>query len=69
MMKSANRSQELYEPLYEDFLKELEKQGLRLRAIWITDAAHQGQSGILNAANLGNDRTSLSSLILHLTLL
>ncbi|KAL7788781.1 Alpha/beta hydrolase family domain-containing protein [Trichoderma afarasin] len=46
---------ELYEPLYEEFLKDLEKQGLRLRAIWITDAAHQGQSGILNAANLGND--------------
>ncbi|RFU78300.1 hypothetical protein TARUN_3922 [Trichoderma arundinaceum] len=46
---------ELYEPLYEDFLKELEKQGLRLRAIWIADAAHQGQSGILNAASLGND--------------
>ncbi|PNP42127.1 hypothetical protein TGAMA5MH_05808 [Trichoderma gamsii] len=46
---------ELYEPLYEELLKELEKQGLRLRAIWIADAAHQGQSGILNAANLGND--------------
>jgi hypothetical protein len=48
--------QELYEPLYEELVKELEKQGLRLRAIWIADAAHQGQSGILNAANLGNDR-------------
>ncbi|KAL7924646.1 Alpha/beta hydrolase family domain-containing protein [Trichoderma austrokoningii] len=46
---------ELYEPLYEDLLAELHKQGLRLRAIWIADAAHQGQSGILNAANLGND--------------
>ncbi|KAM0461006.1 hypothetical protein ACHAO4_001804 [Trichoderma viride] len=46
---------ELYEPLYEELLKELEKQGLRLRAIWIADAAHQGQSGILNAAKLGND--------------
>ncbi|KAL6897022.1 Alpha/beta hydrolase family domain-containing protein [Trichoderma evansii] len=46
---------EIYEPLYEEFLKELEKQGLRLRAIWIADAAHQGQSGILNAAKLGND--------------
>ncbi|KAH6605658.1 hypothetical protein Trco_004811 [Trichoderma cornu-damae] len=46
---------EVYEPLYEDLLQELEKQGLRLRAIWIADAAHQGQSGILNAASLGND--------------
>ncbi|PTB44035.1 uncharacterized protein TrAFT101_002593 [Trichoderma asperellum] len=46
---------ELYEPLYEEFLKQLDKQGLRLRAIWIADAAHQGQSGILNAASLGND--------------
>ncbi|KAL7784966.1 Alpha/beta hydrolase family domain-containing protein [Trichoderma ceciliae] len=46
---------EIYEPLYEDLLQELEKQGLRLRAIWIADAAHQGQSGILNEANLGND--------------
>ncbi|KAK1248735.1 hypothetical protein MKX08_006955 [Trichoderma sp. CBMAI-0020] len=46
---------ELYEPLYEELLNELGKQGLRLRAIWIADAAHQGQSGILNAANLGND--------------
>ncbi|KAL6874957.1 alpha/beta-hydrolase [Trichoderma novae-zelandiae] len=59
---------ELYEPLYEDFVKELEKQGLRLRAIWIADAAHQGQSGILNEANLGNDPSWLDYArdILHL---
>ncbi|KAL7951865.1 Alpha/beta hydrolase family domain-containing protein [Trichoderma barbatum] len=59
---------ELYEPLYEEFLKELEKQDLRLRAIWIADAAHQGQSGVLNAANLGNDPNWLDYArdILHL---
>ncbi|UKZ76652.1 hypothetical protein TrVFT333_004360 [Trichoderma virens FT-333] len=59
---------ELYEPLYEEFLKELEKQGLRLRAIWIADTAHQGQSGVLNVANLGNDPNWLdySRDILHL---
>ncbi|KAL7938468.1 Alpha/beta hydrolase family domain-containing protein [Trichoderma chlorosporum] len=59
---------ELYEPLYEELYHELEKQGLRLRAIWIADAAHQGQSGILNAANLGNDPNWLDYArdILHL---
>ncbi|KAL7810165.1 alpha/beta-hydrolase [Trichoderma gracile] len=59
---------EIYEPLYEDLLQELQKQGLRLRSIIIADAAHQGQSGILNEANLGNDPSWLDYArdILHL---
>jgi pimeloyl-ACP methyl ester carboxylesterase len=46
---------ELYEPLYEDFYHEAKQRGIGIRAIWIADAAWQGQSAALNASNLGND--------------
>lgn len=46
---------ELYEPLWEDLVTELEKKGIRVRGIWIADVAWQGQSGILNEDKLGND--------------
>jgi hypothetical protein len=55
-------SQELYEPLWDELYKETKKQGLRIRSIWMADVAWQGQSGILNADKLGNDRTYLDSL-------
>ncbi|KIW19185.1 hypothetical protein PV08_03479 [Exophiala spinifera] len=46
---------EMYEPLFEDLYEELNKLGRQIRAIWIADIAHQGQSGILNEDALGND--------------
>ncbi|KAK0742442.1 Alpha/beta hydrolase family-domain-containing protein [Apiosordaria backusii] len=50
---------ELYEPLWEDLLHLLGQRGIKIRGIWIADVTHQGQSGILNEANLGNDRSLL----------
>lgn len=32
--------------------------GIRIRGIWIADAANQGQSGLINESILGNDRES-----------
>ncbi|KJZ78465.1 hypothetical protein HIM_01856 [Hirsutella minnesotensis 3608] len=46
---------ELYEPLWDDFYHEAAKLGIRIRAIWIADAAWQGRSGVLNQGKLGND--------------
>lgn len=48
--------QELYEPLWENLLAQAKKNGVRIRAIWMADAANQGGSGILNEQYLGNDR-------------
>ncbi|CAI4217513.1 unnamed protein product [Parascedosporium putredinis] len=47
---------ELYEPLWEDLHRESKNFGFRIRSIIICDAAWQGQSGLLNADKLGNDR-------------
>lgn len=46
---------ELYEPLWEDLYHHMKSQGLRIRCIYIADAAWQGQSGLLNRSKLGND--------------
>ncbi|KAG6151366.1 hypothetical protein E4U44_003162 [Claviceps purpurea] len=48
---------ELYEPLWDNLLEELNKHGVRIRAIWIADCAWQGRSGVLNQQKglLGND--------------
>lgn len=52
----------MYEPLWEDFYHEAQKHNIRIRSIIISDAAWQGQSGVLNKDSLGNDRESLLSL-------
>ena len=49
--------QELYEPLWDEILSRGASHGFKIRSIWIADVAHQGASGILNEALLGNDRT------------
>ena len=49
-------NQELYEPLWEDLYRESKSHGFRIRSIIIADAAWQGQSGIMNADVVGNDR-------------
>ncbi|KAK2731303.1 hypothetical protein FQN57_003458 [Myotisia sp. PD_48] len=46
---------ELYEPLWEELYARAKQHGVRIRSIWITDVAHQGQSGVLNESVLGND--------------
>jgi len=46
---------ELYEPLWDDLLKQSKKHGFRIRSIWIADVAHQGASGVINETKLGND--------------
>ncbi|KAI8654491.1 AB hydrolase-1 domain-containing protein [Fusarium keratoplasticum] len=65
------QSQELYEPLWEDLYHDAKSRNLRIRSIYIADAAWQGQSGVLNHDALGNDRKSASWLdhardILHI---
>ncbi|PLB35154.1 alpha/beta hydrolase [Aspergillus candidus] len=51
----AGFPKELYEPLWEAMLARSEKDGYRIRAIWIVDSAHQGASGVLNERIIGND--------------
>ena len=47
---------ELYEPLWDDLLKESEKAGYGIRSIWMADVANQGGSYVLNEEKTGNDR-------------
>jgi pimeloyl-ACP methyl ester carboxylesterase len=46
---------ELYEPLWDSLLEHSKKAGFRIRNIFISDVAHQGQSSVLNEQLLGND--------------
>ncbi|KAL1306776.1 hypothetical protein AAFC00_005437 [Neodothiora populina] len=46
---------ELYEPLWDELYAKLKANNIRIRSIWIADAAHQGQSGVINEKTLGND--------------
>ena len=46
---------ELYEPLWDDLLNQLETSGVAIKSIYIADVAHQASSGILNEDKLGND--------------
>ncbi|KAL2837925.1 Alpha/beta hydrolase family-domain-containing protein [Aspergillus pseudoustus] len=46
---------ELYEPLWEEIYARSKANGFRIRSIWMTDVAHQGQSGTINEDLLGND--------------
>ena len=46
---------EMYEPLWDDVLQQLQAKGRNVRGIWIADIASQGQSGIINEASLGPD--------------
>ncbi|ODA82394.1 hypothetical protein RJ55_00901 [Drechmeria coniospora] len=59
---------EVYEPLWDDFYHEARRRQLRIRGIWILDAAWQGQSGLLNEGRLGNDPSwfDLSRDIIHM---
>lgn len=47
---------ELYEPLWEDLLKQSKKAGYGIRSIWMADVANQGASYVLNEGKTGNDR-------------
>lgn len=49
---------ELYEPLWDELLREMNKRGLRIRSIWAADVAHQGASGVLNERKMGFDGRS-----------
>lgn len=55
----SDDGEELYEPLWEEILARSSENGFRIRSIWMADAAHQGQSGVLNEHALGNDRTNV----------
>ncbi|KAI5200180.1 hypothetical protein AUEXF2481DRAFT_84883 [Aureobasidium subglaciale EXF-2481] len=46
---------ELYEPLWDEMYSRLRASGIKIRSIWISDVAHQGQSSVLNEDKLGND--------------
>ncbi|KAH7411908.1 putative toxin biosynthesis protein [Phaeosphaeria sp. MPI-PUGE-AT-0046c] len=46
---------ELYEPLFEALYIRSKRLGFKIRSIWIADAVHQGESGMINEGKLGND--------------
>ncbi|KAJ5815016.1 hypothetical protein N7474_006793 [Penicillium riverlandense] len=46
---------ELYEPLWEEIHARSKASGFRIRSIWMTDVAQEGQSSVLNEDVLGND--------------
>lgn len=46
---------ELYEPHWEDLLQCCTEKRIGVKAIWMADMAHQGQSGMLNGSKLGDD--------------
>ena len=48
--------QELYEPLWEEIHASSKDAGFRIRSIWMSDVANQGESGVINENSLGNDR-------------
>ena len=48
--------QELYEPLWDDFLPRVRASGQDIKAIWTVDLVNQGVSGLLNRDLLGDDR-------------
>ncbi|KAK9468931.1 alpha/beta-hydrolase [Lipomyces arxii] len=45
---------ELYEPLFISLLEQLEKRGIKIRSILITDVVNQGESGVINENKLGD---------------
>ncbi|KAI5245960.1 hypothetical protein E4T42_06580 [Aureobasidium subglaciale] len=51
---------ELYEPLWDEMYSRMRASGIKIRSIWISDVAHQGQSSVLNEDKLGNDRADVS---------
>lgn len=59
---------ELYEPLWDELVRESAQRGFRIRGIWIADVVHQGFSSVLNEDKLGNDPAWLdhSRDLLHL---
>lgn len=58
---SSGFPKELYEPFWEDLLKQSEKAGYGIRSIWMADVANQGASYVLNETKIGNDRGSKHS--------
>lgn len=52
----THNRQELYEPFWDDLYERLKARNIRIRSIWIADVSFQGQSGVLNEHELGNDR-------------
>ncbi|OLL24569.1 Peroxisomal membrane protein LPX1 [Neolecta irregularis DAH-3] len=45
---------ELYEPFLDELLARSEHLGFKIRNVWAMDAAHQGESGVLNEYTLGD---------------
>ncbi|CZT20709.1 related to host-specific AK-toxin Akt2 [Ramularia collo-cygni] len=46
---------EIYEPMWEHLVKELERKGKKIRSLWVADPFNQGESGVLNEKVLGPD--------------
>jgi hypothetical protein len=53
--------------MFDDLYEKLRALGRRIRAIWIADLAHQGQSYIINEKVLGNDRMPTHHLRLRIS--
>ena len=48
-------TKELFEPLWDDLYRHLQRLGIGIHGVWIADQVHQGESSILNENKLGND--------------
>jgi len=44
--------------MWDQILSLSDKNGFRIRGIWIADMASQGASGVLNEYDVGDDRTT-----------
>ncbi|TKA67933.1 hypothetical protein B0A55_06568 [Friedmanniomyces simplex] len=60
---------ELYEPLWDDLLAQSERNGFRIRSIWIAEASNLGASGVLNEQTQGDEPSwfDYSRDMLHMT--
>lgn len=48
-------TKELFEPLWDDLYRHLQRLGIGIHGVWIADQVHQGESSVLNESKLGND--------------
>lgn len=57
---------EMLEPFWDDLHERMQREGSRIRGIWIADIASQGRSGIINERNLGPDGMFIKTSPIHI---
>jgi hypothetical protein len=56
----------MLEPFWDDLHERMQREGSRIRGIWIADIASQGRSGIINERNLGPDGMFIKTSPIHI---